>query len=124
MGKERKRIKCLGRFHELRDVIVSAVDLIKTEDIDFSIKTMDDLHSVWDLIESDFDLADQNDPYFNLYVDKMRTNYRGICHGDVTLSLVPLLTEELEVTPSLIEQYLSSFNFSRKFSFFFFVKSC
>lgn len=104
MVKEKKIVKCEGRFNQLRDFLYNSAFPLILEDR--TIINRDDLKNIWELSQEDIVTGgyDFSDPYyFNVKTDLLREppnlDY---------LSLVPLVESHLHLEKGLIYDYLLS----------------
>jgi len=98
MTNERKRIKCEGRFSELRTFIYSEAVPIVLEDR--TTIGRNDLEQIWGLVENDIPNFDLKDPYYNSRIDTLRKNPKNDY-----LSLVPLVGSTTYVSEELVRDY-------------------
>ena len=95
--KNRKSIKCEGRFPQLREEIEIALELIE------SPLDQIDLNSIFELLKSDFHENDVLDNYFNTKGDALRLQ------PEINpASLVPLISRKAKISPQVFLTYLDS----------------
>lgn len=86
MGKRRGRVKCVGRFPELRDYLYNdALPIVLGDNTMIDLPQLSDL---WGLIGGDVSGFDFKDPYYNSQTDTLRRHPETFNDG---LSLVPLI---------------------------------
>jgi hypothetical protein len=98
-SKQKARVKCEGRFSQLRAYIYeNAVPLVLE---DRTIITEEDLQNLWDLVEPEIHSGfDIHDPYFASKVDSLR---KSPIEGP--LSLVPLIESNYHLSNELVGKY-------------------
>ncbi|MDO8480623.1 MAG: hypothetical protein Q7S65_02270 [Nanoarchaeota archaeon] len=108
---ERLEIKCEGRFRELRVGLAEVVQLLKSDDPDYSVVTRRDLSTIFDLVETDLPRFDIRDPYYENKFDALRTDpvtlrKEGELRG---VGLVPLLFRDVQMNRALVDTYARRF---------------
>lgn len=108
--KEKSRIKCPGRFSELREYLHNDVLTVLREEglIDAETSTVSEecLRYTWLLIAGEIYNFDLKDPYYESGVDVLR---KKPLQGDLGhLSTIPLFPSTYHFEKGLIEKYLSS----------------
>ena len=103
-----RRVKCEGRFSKFRDMLFGgAVELVLEDRIDVTRK---DLEDVWDLIK-DQDIHNSNldfsDPYFP-HINPRKVDEVRIKPPLDPISLVPMFTNEWQLSSELHRMYLES----------------
>ncbi len=96
--KLRGRIKCEGRFHELREDIAEAIGILRGEDPLYRFIRVNDLNDVLSLVARDIPLSDIVDPYYSNARDFLRDDPRRI-FGNETESLENLTDQGLSILP-------------------------
>ncbi len=117
--KQRKQIKCEGRFHELRENIAEALELLVEEDPDYRLIHPDDLNKILDIIEGDTPKLDAQDRYYDNKRDNLRTDPSFIgkdSPGYKGLALVPLVTPDSDATRGLIVSNALHLLYAQQFS--------
>jgi hypothetical protein len=113
MGSSNKGLritKCEGRFPEVRDALVEALDVLVDNDSNYVFLRKQDLSELLDL--SDYDnlkYKDRSDPYFLSKKDCLRADPAQVFAQDPELSLVPLITTDATVAQPLVIDYARSF---------------
>lgn len=96
--KRRGRIKCEGRFSEIRAYIAEAIELLREDDPLYRFIRVDDLNSLLSFIAQDIPKMDFFDPYYNNHRDFLRAN-PALIFGDSTESLENLANQGLALLP-------------------------
>lgn len=102
--KERKQIKCEGRFHEIREHMGIGIELLMEADPLYRFIRTRDLEELLDLLDQQkFITSDSGDPYYGNVRDTLRANPAEIFAGNrFPLSLVPLIAPDTEGTANLV----------------------
>lgn len=100
MANEKKTIKCLGRFKDLREYLYNDVLPIVAEERTLLDKR--DLENTWDLIRDDIWNFDQRDPYY------YKTDVLRKTPNLDSLSLVPLIESPYSLDKGIIQEYCLS----------------
>lgn len=110
MVKQRKTVKCEGRFSELRQYLYD--DVFPLVMGDKTLVGEQDLRVAWDLVKDDVFGFDPKDPYYESRTDSLRKK-PSLDH----LSLVPLIeTPSYGLEKGLIKKYALSQNNDQKVS--------
>ena len=113
MSNHTKQSKCKGRFPEARTLLGEAAELIKINENQISIDSIDDLLSVLSLAGENDMLYDVDviDPYFNGRTDKLRADpVMADYDKNFGHALIPLLARELSekgmyIADNLLDDY-------------------
>ena len=103
-----KRVKCVGRFSNFRDMLFNgAVDIVLEDRLNV---TKQDLEDIWELIKGQ-DIYDPrldfNDPYFS-HINPGQIDKARVEPPLDPISLVPMFTNEWQLSSELHRMYLES----------------
>src|SRR3989338_5501862 len=96
--KQRGRIKCEGRFHELREEIAEAIEILRADDPLYRFIRIYDLNMVLSLVAQDIPHKDAADTYYSSPRDQLRNDPR-LVFGNETSKLEDLTDQGLAILP-------------------------